>query len=598
MPMTPSEIVSRILRSLAIPDVMSDLAEIARYDRYQASAGIENAASYLFSRAQSVGLQDVVLKRFEATGDAKWWSWRAPTAWTPIVARLECLIGSRSILSIDHQDQPFLIATHSMPTEGCVAPLINLRTAEPHRLKGAVVVVDSEQLSRSGFQDSLEASGCLGFITDAPSRTDCNGDFSGRVELRQKSSIFGFSVTPQQLSLVTLCAEAGGNARATIQIDRSACMPLVSGLLPGDATKKEIWLIAHLCHPRPGANDNASGVAALLGTAKAIAEFRQYHPPLCGRPIRFLWGPEFLGSVAAIHERVNQSGSQALPFAVLNLDMVGEDQNVCGSPFVVERSPDHCSSLITPIAECLVGEVFAATAKDGGTWNPKPFAGFSDHAVFADPNVACPAIQFCHTDDPFNHSGADALDKVSSIEMARSITAAAASACILSDDSILSRLSVNQIVESWCEAEALESLKVADLYRSFDEGRWADGLIRYVKRRNLKMLGSTGEKPSPCGQNQEPDGEPRIKGCWAGPFNMREMIADISEPGRAQIETVLRRDKFNAAVLFQLAMHADGSRSWRQMADVASFCLRRPIPSQLVSQLADALLKSGWVREL
>ena len=79
-------------------------------------------------------------------------------------------------------------------------------------------------------------------------------------------------------------------------------------------------LTAHLCHPRPSANDNASGVAALLAAAGCWPTL----PGGGGCAVRFLWGPEFLGIAAYLHDVVH-AGRAPVPVLALNVDMAGED---------------------------------------------------------------------------------------------------------------------------------------------------------------------------------------------------------------------------------------------------------------------------------
>jgi Zn-dependent M28 family amino/carboxypeptidase len=50
-------------------------------------------------------------------------------------------------------------------------------------------------------------------------------------------------------------------------------IPLVTARLAGES-EREILVVSHLCHPRPGANDNASGAAAALEAARTLAASR------------------------------------------------------------------------------------------------------------------------------------------------------------------------------------------------------------------------------------------------------------------------------------------------------------------------------------
>lgn len=103
----------------------------------------------------------------------------------------------------------------------------------------------------------------------------------------------------------------------------------VLALLPGsDPTlrKECVVLGAHLDHcgpwPRllPGADDNASGSAAVLMCARAAARLR----PRPARTLVFVWfGGEEMGLLGAKHLTAHFPSSLGRPVAVLNLDMVG-----------------------------------------------------------------------------------------------------------------------------------------------------------------------------------------------------------------------------------------------------------------------------------
>jgi len=60
---------------------------------------------------------------------------------------------------------------------------------------------------------------------------------------------------------------------------------VVTATIPGaDKAGEEFVLSCHLGHPRPGANDNVSGCAAILEIARSLEDWKA-HPPL--RPVRF-----------------------------------------------------------------------------------------------------------------------------------------------------------------------------------------------------------------------------------------------------------------------------------------------------------------------
>jgi len=597
----PGTLIDEALAAVPCGPVRAWLAETAAHDRYQASLGIMGAAGAVAAAARGLGLQAVTVHRFPADGRTAFWTFRAPVSWTPTHARLEVRADAGGEpLVLDHAGQPFLVATHSAPTPpgGMWAPL---RRPGGESLSGAVVLLDPGVPVTGGVAARLVAEGALGFVTGQPARRDAGGrEVSGRVELDGGTPLFGFSVTAGQWRAMAALAARGARVHAGLTVDRTAPMPAVTAVLPADAGSgeagvggEEVWLTAHLCHPRPGANDNASGVAALLGTAATLLALERRNGAWGrrDRPIRFVWAPEFVGTAAVLHEHLEAGGGW--PAAVLNLDMVGEDQALCGSPFVVERGPEHRPSLLAPLAEHIVGEVFRRTAGGGGSWRAVPFHGFSDHALFAGPWGGCPAVQFTHGPDRFNHSGADTLETVSMAEMRRTIGAAAVLAQCVANGYGPVRERLPGIVAAWGAAEERAAAAVSG------PPAWTARLRRHVRAVNRRLARlAAGPRASPARPSLAR--APLARGAqaaWTGPVNLRAMIACLPPERRSVLDGLIRADKGVLAVLANLAVRADGRRGRDGILGQAGFALRRPLDPAAGRVLWDVLRESGWVRE-
>jgi hypothetical protein len=602
--MTPSlaDVTAQFLGSVSTQRMLKVVAEISEHDRYQASHGAEQVAGLVAGEAESAGLAGVEIHRFAADGRAHWWSFAAPSAWTPLRAQLEVgTPGERGVL-VDHRRDPFTIATYSAatPPEGLVLPLLAMDDDGPllAEVAGALVLIDRTVGPLPLV--ALREAGAAGFVTDAACVRDRDLQYAGRIELEPGSPLIGFSVTSSCLKRLKGLASAGARARVHVDVDGSACMPAVSGILRGRRPGREIWLMAHLCHPRPSANDNASGVAALLAVVGALASAGRADPArIPDRTLRFIWSPEFVGPAAVLWTRLAKEGDAALPAAALNLDMVGEDQERCGGPFLVERPPAGTPSILAPLAEHLVAEAFAQTESHPGTWRPVPFAGSSDHAVLAGPNVHCPALALCHAPDSFNHSAADDIDKVSAVELRRSAAAAAAIAHVAADGSRVQRASIAAAVNDWCERELRRATTVARRYADVDDGAWSDGLLRYVQweleaTRALPMNLTTPQTKTRGPADTE---KPELMERWAGPLNVRALLDDLSVSTRSEVRSLIAADKANYSVLVNLAVRASGGLGRRGLLQEVSYGLRRPIDPETGRFLVEALLESGWIAE-
>jgi hypothetical protein len=596
------ELIDKALRVVPLEAMMAHLAQVAVYDRYQASHGIGHAAEVVAQAARDIGLQDVASHRFPANGHTTYWTFQSPVSWTPTTARIDIRTTDGQGLVIDHFKQPFFVATYSAPTPagGIRARLVHAGPSEVD-LQGAVALLEASEYANDDLMRGLTARGAIGFITDGPCCTEPRGtQFSGRIELEATTPLFGFSVTSRQFRDIVELAICGAEAHVVLDVDRSAPMPVATAVLSGDGQATdgtaEIWLTAHLCHPRPGANDNASGVAALLGAAATLAELARQSTTWQQRrrTIRFVWAPEFVGTAAILNARMQSLGDRAIPHAVINLDMVGEDQSLCECPFVVERSPECRPTLMVPVAEHIVEQVFARTATHGGNWRSVPFLGYSDHALFAGPHLACPAVQFSHWPDRFNHSAADTLDKVSPAEMRRAVTAAVVLAFATANDYAPLSADLRLVVHNWCMREQAAANKVGDQCASHAPPGWAQQLQAHVCENNARLLALLNSLPSRPFDAVKGQGE-GVEARWSGPINLRAMMASLTAARRAVLWDMIRADKRTLALLANFAVRADGRKTRDEIVAETSFAMRRPIDEQIAMLLFSALFESGWL---
>ncbi len=253
-------------------------------------------------------------------------------------------------------------------------------------------------------------------------------------------------------------------------------IPLVSAALPG-ALPGEVLLTSHLCHPRPGANDNASGVAATLEAVRALRALEAAGGlPGPRRTIRALWMPEFTGTYAWLGLDPARRGATV---AALNLDMVGEDQVACGSEQLLERAPHFAGSF----ADELVRLARRAT------WDPAdgalrarevPYSGGSDHAVWLDPGLGVPCPLLIQWPDRWYHSSLDSPERCDprSLAHAARIGAVYAAWIATAREGDAARL-----------AERIERAAVREMRAALD-GERAEARVRAARWRGQRSLAS------------------------------------------------------------------------------------------------------------
>ena len=256
---------------------------------------------------------------------------------------------------------------------------------------------------------------------------------------------------------------------------------------------------------------------------------------------------------------------------VINLDMVGEDQSICGGPFIVERSPDF-SSPLNALAEAVVAEVFGLKSEAHEKWESSPFSGFSDHALFAGPAFGKPAVHLCHRYDRFNHSSADSLDKVSVDEMLRSAVSGAAIAYLLTNNDALTPAFLGQLFADWRRREAMAIERIAERHLDEQNGRWSREFREFSRNRN-RFVRASDLHLSPISI----DSEPILKARWQGPFNTRAMIDDMPPRTADWVLELIAEDKEVLSLFANFAVGINGLRSRHRVLKETSFGIGHPI---------------------
>jgi aminopeptidase YwaD len=236
--------------------------------------------------------------------------------------------------------------------------------------------------------------------------------------------VFGFVLTPRQGdALRRRCRQAQADGKPPVRVRAKVVssryagqMEVVTATVPGESNE-EIVVTAHLCHPQPSANDNASGSGALMEVARALGACvqsgRLAKPK---RTIRFLWIPEMSGTYAYL---ASHEADIPRMVAGLNLDMVGENQDLCGSSFLVEAPPLSASSFTPILARHIRDGLLSGGKSHAGLgdyplfrYADTPFSGGSDHYILSDPSVGVPTPMVIQWPDRFYHTSDDTIDKV------------------------------------------------------------------------------------------------------------------------------------------------------------------------------------------
>src|SRR5262249_47266678 len=255
----------------------------------------------------------------------------------------------------------------------------------------------------------------------------------GHLSPYQTANRFAFMLSPRQAGeLRAELARGAVTLKAHVRARMvAASFDVVSATIPGaDAAAGEIVLTAHLCHESAGANDNASGSAALLGVARALrAAIAAGALPAPRRTIRFLWVPEIAGSHAWL---VTHPELQRRMRAGVHLDMVGAAPAPTHAALHLSRTAASLPHVANEIARAWVDEVARASTRyaetgqgDGFVWPPgardalvvdlRPIELGSDHDVFE--SFGVPMVYFHDWPDVTIHTNKDVPDNLAATKL-------------------------------------------------------------------------------------------------------------------------------------------------------------------------------------
>ncbi len=255
---------------------------------------------------------------------------------------------------------------------------------------------------------------------------------------------FGFNLTNRQGERLRGMLESGQrvvlHGRASgIGLEPYYMDVVVARVAGSELPDEELVLAAHLDHPKESANDNASGSAAQLDMARAlkvlIDEGRLLRPK---RSLRFLWVPEWYGTMAYIDEHPEMVGPAlgGTYLAHINLDMVGEHLELLHSRMNITSTPWSAPSALNDVVENMAQMTARLNVRSPRgslsmmNFQLTPYGGGSDHMMFIDRDI--PGMMIGHSDYT-HHTSEDTPDKVDPVELERSEIIATAAMLYLSD---------------------------------------------------------------------------------------------------------------------------------------------------------------------
>lgn len=493
-PLLPEPVIAAMAAEVSGERAHQTVEAISLYHRTRGSRPLRAAADMIVARARAAGLEDARVNEFPADGKIFYGTQRSRPAWNAEFAELwemrtDGNAWTPSLRLASWDAQPLSLAQDSESGE-VTAELVDIGagTGEADyfgkQLRGKLVLTSSQPGAITAL--AIARHGAAGIVSYAQNQRtawwgeDANLIRWGHLETFDSVRTFAFMVSPAVARGLGDRLARGSQVmlRATVRAGkRNANYDIATAMIRGGDSRlsnEEIVFSCHLDHPRPGANDNASGCAAILETgrtlAKLIAEKRIPRP---ARTIRFVWPPEIEGTIAILNARADWAKRVR---AVVHMDMVG------GGPetkaiFHVSRGPASLPSFVYDVGEAFgafVNDQSAQFASSGSAPYPlvaaeggrepllaalDEFEMGSDHQVYTEGSWRIPAIYLHDWPDRYIHTTGDTPAMVDPTKLKRAAFIGAASGYFLAAMGARDVDEVQRVVEAGALHRAARTLE-------------------------------------------------------------------------------------------------------------------------------------------
>ncbi len=387
---------------------------------------------------------------------------REKTAWDAESAELWITEPDKRKLC-DLDELPACLCSGSAPTDATgelvyVGPGSRESDYKDKAVQGKILLVNG--YPGGAVRLGVEKYGAAGVVAWAGSHQEYDRDEVGwggidRGAGEKAKPAFGFMVSQRQGQDLRDALERGQKIvlRAVVKASRvPAREEMTVGLIKGkELPDQELVFTAHVFEglAKQGANDDLSGCAAILETARTLkALIADGAVPPLKRSVRFLFVPEISGTAAYIKKYPEISKRF---FADINHDMVGEGlvKNLSATRLEVTpwSIPSYLNDVVTSFVEWMgttqrdsqengwrsMAVLSPAGSRDPFYYSIDPYSGGSDHLVFVDGAVRVPAVMFIVWPDMWYHTSGDTVDKADSTQLKRVVALSVASAVFLAN---------------------------------------------------------------------------------------------------------------------------------------------------------------------
>ena len=417
------EVLKTMYESFSRTSARKLIKVLTNYHRIPGSSGIIDAAHELERWLKSYGVA-VNVEYFRVDGSIRYFAYTTPIGWEIRDAHIKLIKPKEEML---HRfiDSPTMVLTYSPPgkVEGEVVYVGRGVYSEDYEnvdVEGKIVLAWGSPAYAYRQACRRRAMGFIYFSKDR-----CyDGVPYASVRLRRyevkEYKVPAVAISRRIADRILRHSEKGEKVVVEIEV-KSAIkdenkIPVITSFIEGKSDK-EIWLTAHLCHPSPGANDNASGVVGLAEGLRVYNELLNkgvFEKPK--HSLRIIWTAEWLGYLAYI----SKLGLDYMKDKVLmgiNLDMIGGDEVKTDSVLRVKKPPIMLHSILEVFAEEAIKMVTEGEVKPHHRGSIDIYSSGSDH----DPLIAIgiPSVMIITWPDKYYHTDLDRVDNINFANIAK-----------------------------------------------------------------------------------------------------------------------------------------------------------------------------------
>ncbi len=490
-PLLPRATVAALAEELSGEAAKRNLEFLSRQHRMRGSRGFHAAAEFVAGELRAAGLSAVEIVELPADGRTFYGTQRSRRPWDAEFAELwELDPGGEPLHRLASWDTLPLSLAQDSENANVTAELVDvgMGTAESDYagkdVRGRIVLVGAQPEAVEPL--AVERFGAAGLVSSVQNqRTAWWGEDEnlvrwGHLGSFNKTPSFAFMVSLKTARALQQRLRGGETIRLHAAVragQHDGHYDVVTATLPGadpvHAAEEIVWS-CHLDHPRPGANDNASGCATILEIARTLGKLvREGKLERPRRTLRFVFPPEVEGTLALLAGRPELT---ARIRAAIHLDMVG------GGPatkaiFHVTRGPASLPSFVHDVAAAfgawLNGQsaafasgleaAFPLVAPEGGKEALQAdFADLtlgSDHEIYGDSGFGIPALYFNDWPDRYIHTNFDTAANIDPTKLRRAAFLAGASGWFLANAGPGDAAALTTLIESRSLERAGETLQ-------------------------------------------------------------------------------------------------------------------------------------------